>query len=161
LPLTQFSLSGYGTDIFALYGFFSLVMFGAAYFIVPRVTCRDWLSSRLITLHFLFSVYGMITVFLVTLLGGLQQGLGQEDWRQPWMVALASAIPYAVATTFAWCLLLFSNVFFFLHLILMWLRVGRHAFLPALPVSSHGSNPDAEVDDIDHAGPHHATAHSH
>ncbi len=73
-------------------------------------------------MHFLFSVYGMITVFLVTLLGGLQQGLGQEDWRQPWMVAAAGANPYAVATTFAWCLILFSNVFFFLHLALMWLR---------------------------------------
>jgi cytochrome c oxidase cbb3-type subunit 1 len=161
LPLTQFSLSGYAMDIFALYGFFSLVMFGAAYFIVPRVTGRDWLSSRLITLHFLFSVYGMITVFLVTLLGGLQQGLGQEDWRQPWMVAVSGTNPYAVATTFAWCLILFSNVFFFLHLILMWLRVGRHAFLPAQPGSAHGSIPDDEAGASDHAAPHHATAHSH
>jgi cytochrome c oxidase cbb3-type subunit 1 len=148
-------------DIFALIGFFSLVMFGAAYFMVPRVTGRDWLSSRLITLHFLFSVYGMITVFLVTLLGGLQQGLGQEDWRQPWMVAVSGTNPYAVATTFAWCLILFSNVFFFLHLILMWLRVGRHAFLPAQPGSAHGSIPDDEADASDHAAPHHATAHSH
>jgi hypothetical protein len=35
-------------------------------------------------MHFLFSVYGVITVALVALFGGLQQGVGQEDWQQPW-----------------------------------------------------------------------------
>jgi cytochrome c oxidase cbb3-type subunit 1 len=91
LPLTQFSLSGYGFEILAIYGFFSLVMFGTAYFIVPRVTRREWLSSRLINIHFLFSVYGIITVALITLFGGLQQGIGQEDWKQPWAAAASRA----------------------------------------------------------------------
>lgn len=74
LPLTQFSMSGYGFDILAIYGFFSFVMFGAVYFIVPRVTRREWLSKRLIKIHFLLSVYGIMTVALVALFGGLEQG---------------------------------------------------------------------------------------
>ena len=36
----------------------------------------------------------------------------------------AVANPFAVATTFAWCLILFSNIFFLVHLALMWLRWG-------------------------------------
>ncbi len=159
LPLTQFSLSGYGFDILGLYGFFSLVMFGATYFIVPRITCREWLSRRLIKVHFLFSVYGIITVALVALFGGLQQGVGQEDWQQPWAGAAARAYPYAVAITFAWCLILFSNIFFFIHLTLMWLRLGRRSTHPTLLVRSHGANPHGEEGDIDNAGPGHATAH--
>jgi cytochrome c oxidase cbb3-type subunit 1 len=159
LPLTQFTLSGYGYDILALYGFFTFVMFGATYFIVPRITRREWLSRRLIKMHFLFSVYGVITVALVALFGGLQQGIGQEDWQQPWAGAAARAYPYAVAITFAWCLILFSNIFFFIHLLVMWLGLGRRSTHPTLLVRSHGSSPHGEEGDIDNAGPGRVTAH--
>ncbi len=161
LPLAQFSLSGYGFEILALYGFFSFVMFGAVYFIVPRVTRREWLSRRLIKIHFLFSVYGIITVALVALFGGLQQGIGQEDWQQPWQGAATRAYPYAVATTIAWCFILFSNVFFFIHLTLMWLRLGRRSSHPTLLISAHGHGPGphGEEGDIDNAGPGHMPAH--
>lgn len=162
LPLTQFSMSGYGFEILALYGFFSFVMFGAVYFIVPRVTRREWLSRRLIKMHFLFSVYGIIAVALVALYGGLEQGKSQEDWMHPWQAA-ATAYPYAVATTIAWCFILFSNIFFFIHLTLMWLRLGRRSSHPTLLVSEHGHavSPHGEEGDIDNAGPGHMAAHGH
>jgi len=162
LPLTQFSMSGYGFEILAIYGFFSFVMFGAIYFIVPRVTRREWLSRRLIKMHFLFSIYGILTVALIALFGGLQQGIGQEDWQQPWQSAATRAYPYAVGTTIAWCFILFSNVFFFLHLTLMWLRLGRRSSHPTLLVSQHGhhaASPHGEEGDIDNAGPGHMPAH--
>ena len=162
LPLTQFSMSGYGFEILALYGFFSFVMFGAVYFIVPRVTRREWLSRRLIKMHFLFSVYGIIAVALVALYGGLEQGKSQEDWQHPWQAA-ATAYLYAVATTIAWCFILFSNVFFFIHLTLMWLRLGRRSSHPTLLVSEHGhgASPHGEEGDIDNAGPGQMAAHGH
>ncbi len=136
LPATQFSLSGYGFEILALYGFFGFVMFGATYFIVPRVTCREWISRRLIRWHFLFSVYGVLIIVFVTLIGGYQQGLGQESWKLPWMNAADAGISIMTAITFAWCLILFSNVFFFLHLTLMWLCLGRRGSQPTLLVCS-------------------------
>ena len=136
LPLTQFSVAGYGFDMLALYGFFSLVMFGATYFIVPRVTGREWPSNKLTEMHLLFSVYGMITIGLVMFSGGLQQGMSQENWRQPWMAVAASTNPYAVAVTFAWCLVLFSNVFFLLHLAWMWRPPGHRNSDAAMPQSA-------------------------
>lgn len=155
LRMTQFTLSGYGFDMLALYGVFSLIMFGATYFIVPRVTRREWLSRRLIKMHFLFSVYGVIFVALVALFGGLMQGMGQESWQQPW--SPVAARPYAVTITFSWSLILFSNIFFFLHLTLMWLRLGRRSSHPTLLVPSHGSgSPHGEEGDIDNVGPAHA-----
>jgi len=157
LKLTQFSLSGYGMEILALYGFFSFVMFGAVYFIVPRVTRREWISSRLIKMHFFFSLYGIMTVALVALFGGLQQGMAQEDFTQPWENAATHAYPYALATTIAWAFILFSNIFFFLHLTLMWLRLGRRSSHPTLLVDGHASSPHGPEGDIDNAGP--ATAH--
>lgn len=160
LQLTQFSMSGYGFDILALYGFFSFVMFGAFYFIVPRVTRREWLSRRLIKMHFLFSVYGIVVIALVALFGGFQQGIGQEEWQLPWENAADRAFPYSVAITVSWCFLLFSNVFFFIHLTLMWLRLGRRSSHPTLLIASHGhGSPHGDEGDIDNAGPGHVAAH--
>ena len=161
LKLTQFSLSGYGFDILALYGFFTLVMFGATYFIVPRVTRREWLSRRLIKIHFLFSVYAVAILGVFTLLGGMFQGAAQENWQIPWLAdAASSAESYAVAITMSWCLILFSNFFFFLHLLLMWMRLGRRSSHPTLLVTSHGSGtPHGEEGDVDNAGPGHPAAH--
>ena len=160
LPLTQFSLSGYGFEILALYGFFSFVMFGAVYFIVPRVTRREWLSRRLIKIHFLFSVYGIISIVLFAILGGFEQGIGQEDWKLPWQSAADRAFPYAVGTTLAWCVILFANVFFFIHLALMWLRLGRRSSHPTLLAVHHSTaSPHGEEGDIDNAGPGSMPAH--
>ncbi len=152
LKLTQFSLSGYGFEILAIYAFFSFVMFGAIYFIVPRITRREWISRRLIKMHFFFSIYGIITVAIVAIFGGWMQGLGQEKFDQPWESAALRAYPYVWAMTISWCFILFSNLFFFLHLTFMWLGLGRRSNHPTLLVSAHGHSPHGEEGDIDNAG---------
>ncbi|MFD2258009.1 cbb3-type cytochrome c oxidase subunit I [Luteolibacter algae] len=152
LKLSQFSMSGYGFEVLALYAFFSLVMFGGIYFIVPRITQREWLSRRLIKMHFFFSIYGIVTVAIVAIFGGIQQGIGQEAFDQPWTSAALRAYPYAWAITIAWCFILFSNLFFFLHLTVMWLRLGRRSTHPTLLVASHGHSPHGAEGDIDNSG---------
>lgn len=128
LSATQFTLTGYGFDIFLLYGFFSFVMFGVIYCMVPLVTGFEWPSARLVTMHWMFSVYGIVTLCLVTLFGGFQQGIGQEDWHLPWISTVAIVNPYAAASAFAWALILFSNICFLIHLSLLWQRIVRRAF---------------------------------
>ncbi len=132
LQQTQFSLTAYGFDMLALYGSFSLILFGAAYFIVPRVTRREWVSRRLIKLHFLFSVYGTAIIAIITLLGGPLLGSTLEQWKPAWANIAPETFRYAVGITFAWLLILFSNLFFFVHLALMWLRLGRRSLHPTL-----------------------------
>lgn len=158
LKLSQFSLSGYGFEMLGLYGFFSLVAFGAIYFIVPRITGREWLSRRLIKWHFFISIYGIMLIAVVAIFGGLQQGVGQEMFDQPWQTASERAYPYAICITFAWCTILISNIFFFMHLLVMWLRLGRRSNHPTLLVSAHGHSPHGEEGDIDNAGPGTPTA---
>jgi cytochrome c oxidase cbb3-type subunit 1 len=159
LELSQFSMSGYGFEILALYGFFSFVMFGAIYFIVPRITRREWLSRRLIKWHFFLSTYGVSLIALVAIFGGLQQGIGQEAFDQPWSEASQRAFPYAVLITFIWFFIMLSNIFFFMHLTVMWLRLGRRSTHPTLLVSDHHGSPHGEDGDIDNAGSMTASAH--
>ncbi|MGJ8677560.1 MAG: cbb3-type cytochrome c oxidase subunit I [Akkermansiaceae bacterium] len=138
LQFTQFSSANYGFDVLALYGFFTMSMFGAIYFIVPRITRREWISSKLIRTHFWFSIYGVLFIFLFcTVLGGFQQGAAQRDHLQPWESALRSTLPFSIGMTLAWCFVLYANVFFFIHLALMWLRLGRRSSHPTLLKHAH------------------------
>ncbi|BCX49327.1 conserved hypothetical protein [Haloferula helveola] len=157
MKITQFTMSGYGYDLLAVYGFFSFIAFGSIYFIVPRITRREWLSRRLIKWHFFLSIYGIGAIIVVALFGGLMQGVGQEEYLQPWENAAGRAFPYAVLVTTAWSFLLLSNVFFFLHLTLMWLRLGRRSSHPTLLVTPHHSSPHGPEGDIDNVGS--ASAH--
>jgi cytochrome c oxidase cbb3-type subunit 1 len=58
-----------------LYGFYTMVMFGAMYYIVPRLTGWEWASARLIRLHFWTTSVGILLYFAVLTWGGWFQGI--------------------------------------------------------------------------------------
>jgi cytochrome c oxidase cbb3-type subunit 1 len=152
--LTQFTYTGYGFDILGLYGVFSLCAFGAIYFIVPRITRREWLSRRFIKWHFFCSIYGISSVVICAIAGGLSQGQGIEDLSQPFGTMAERASQFSWGVTLAWAFILFANFFFCLHLFLMWARLGRRSSHPTLldahhPTSPHG--PEGEVDNYSSA----------
>ncbi|MBK1834899.1 cbb3-type cytochrome c oxidase subunit I [Roseibacillus ishigakijimensis] len=152
LAATQFSLTGYGLDILALYGFFSMCAFGLIYFVVPRVTRREWLSKRFITSHFYLSLYGVAAVVLFSVIGGWFQGGAQNDADAPWADAATFGRAYAVGTTMAWLFISLANIIFLSHLLLMWARLGRRSTHPTLldhghhTVSPHG--PEGDIEEI-------------
>lgn len=62
-----------------VYGFFAMVMFGLIYYMVPRLTGREWVSAKLIRVHFWCSAIG-ITIYFVSLsIGGWWQGRMLND----------------------------------------------------------------------------------
>lgn len=140
----QFSITGYGYDVLALYGVFSMCIFGAIYFIVPRVTMREWLSTRLIKFHFNLSVYGVIAIVLGSILGGYLQGEAQQAYDQPWSNAATSTYFVHVFNSAAWIFILISNALFGIHLLLMWARFGRVSNHPTLIIEKHGASPHGE-----------------
>jgi cytochrome c oxidase cbb3-type subunit 1 len=94
------------------------------YFMVPRLTGRDWVFPRLINMHFFFTVYGVGAITVGALIGGYIHGSAAEAWLQPWGFVVDAVRPYAAVATFAWCMILFANVFFFFHLLVMWLGLS-------------------------------------
>ena len=152
LAKTQFSLTGYGMDILAIYGFFSMCAFGLIYFVVPRITRREWLSKRFITSHFFLSVYGLAAVVICSIIGGLFQGTAQNDSSAPWEDAASFGSGYAVGTTMAWAFIVLANFIFLTHLLLMWARLGRRSTHPTLLDSGHHSGsphgPEGDLDEL-------------
>ena len=143
----QFSHAWYGYQVTAVYGFFSMTAFGAIYYIVPRLAGCEWLSVRLIRNHFWFSVYGIGTIVVTSLLAGMQQNAdinAPERWDQSWMSVVMNARPYLVARAIAWALITWSNVWFLIHLGLMVAGLGRRSAAPTL-LPSHHDEPDSAL----------------
>lgn len=134
LKFTQFAFGGtYGYEILALYGFFSMTMFGAIYFIVPRVTNREWISTGFIRQHFWLSLYGVVFITLFCgILGAFMHGYSLETLSVPGESAQDRLLAYTVGTTVGWVFIALANVFFCLHLFFMWLRLGRRSSHPTL-----------------------------
>ena len=59
-------------------------MFGAIYYIVPRLTGREWASSNLIRIHFWGTFLGVMLMFFVLTVGGLIQGLEMNQASESW-----------------------------------------------------------------------------
>ncbi|MDB4265270.1 cbb3-type cytochrome c oxidase subunit I [bacterium] len=152
MKITQFSYSGYGFDILGLYGVFSLCAFGAIYFIVPRIMRREWLSRRFIKWHFYLSLYGVASIVICAVVGGITQGQGIEDISQPFGTMAERASQYGWGVTLAWGFLLFANLFFCLHLLLMWARLGRRSSHPTLLTGHHAESPHGPEGEIDNIG---------
>lgn len=66
-----------------LYGFYTMVMFGAMYYIVPRLTGREWASAGLIRVHWWTTAVGISLMFLLLTLGGLIQGFELNQASEP------------------------------------------------------------------------------
>lgn len=135
--LMQFTHAEYGYNVLAVYGFFSMTMFGAIYYIVPRLSGCEWLSARLIRNHFWFSVYGISALIVCMLIGGLAQGASANaagNWDASFYGPVENSQGFLIGRTVAWAFILWSNGWFFLHLVLMVLGLGRRSVAPTLLV---------------------------
>jgi cytochrome c oxidase cbb3-type subunit 1 len=77
-----------------LYAFFTMVMFGSIYYIMPRLLLKEWPSAMLISLHFWCTAVGSMIMVGVLTVGGFHQGfllntpalahkLGLQDGTDP------------------------------------------------------------------------------
>jgi len=141
----QFSHFLVGLDTLAFYGFFSMTVFGAIYFIVPRITGQEWPSGSRIRSHFWFSAYGILTLVVTMLIGGIAQGGNIAQWDQEFSTSFVNASAYVVGRVIAWALISFSNFLFFYQLALMFIGRGRKTEGPTLIHLEPGEVPSAKA----------------
>src|SRR6266404_1174521 len=124
-----------------LYAFFTMIMCGSMYYIVPRLVGREWRYATLIKLHFWASAYGVGLMSLMLLVGGVAQGTTQDDPSMSFIQSVASALPYLRGRTVAALLLTISHFIFAFHFGLMLFGLGRTSTVPTFlnPVEAEGS----------------------
>src|SRR5256714_2294944 len=126
-----------------LYAFFTMIMFGSMYYIVPRLVGREWRYATLIKLHFWASAYGIGLLSLMLLVGGLVQGASQNDSSLPFIESVKGVLPYLRGLSLAALLLTASHFIFAFHFGLMLFGLGRTSTVPTFlnPVEPEGSEP--------------------
>ena len=108
----QFTLVTVGHSQLGLFGFYSMILFGAFYYIVPRLMNRKWLFPQLIESHFWFIVVGLGLLICSLTIGGLIQGFGLEDPQIP-MIAVNDLLqPFLAIQNFGVFLLVIGNLGF-------------------------------------------------
>jgi cytochrome c oxidase cbb3-type subunit 1 len=72
--VVRFTSFATGLEQLLVYGCASMVVFGASYFILPRLTGALWPSAKLVHVHFWATALGFIAAVVAWLVGGWQNG---------------------------------------------------------------------------------------
>lgn len=123
--ITHFTHYTVGHAHLGLYGFLSFILFGAVYFIMPRLTGWEWPSRKLISLHFWMASIGIAIYVVALTIGGWRQGLALIDADIPFMDSMRLTIPYLEARSIGGALMVASHFLFAGHFFAMMLRKGE------------------------------------
>jgi cytochrome c oxidase cbb3-type subunit 1 len=116
---------------FGLYGFAGFIVFGAMYFILPRIVDWEWPSGRLIRVHFWTALAGMAIYVVALSVGGWLQGRAMLDPSRPFIETVALTRPYLTARTVGGALMVLSHLVFAYHYLIMVRRRGAPRVEPA------------------------------
>ena len=114
------------------YAFVTMVLFGAIYFMLPRVLHREWAWPRLIAVHFWLAATGIMVYFIFLTIGGWLQGTAMLDAAKPFMDSVAVTLPYLQWRSVGGSLMVLSHLVFAGHILAMLLNVKPERSGPAL-----------------------------
>lgn len=112
--LTQFSIINEFHFNQRVYGFFSMIIFGLVYHILPQITGRE-IGTAAKNFHFWTSAFGVFGLLLAYLIGGLTHGVLAQQPSLGWVTVIESVKPYFLITEFAFVILGFSQLVFVLN----------------------------------------------
>jgi cytochrome c oxidase cbb3-type subunit I len=122
-----------------MYAFFTMVMFGSIYYILPRVMQTDWPSARLIRWHFWATAIGIMLYVVPLTIGGTLEGLAMVnpdvpflDPNKPSVVGLT--LPYLKIRSFSGMLIFVGHLAFavsFVWILARWVKTTYRAQRPA------------------------------
>ena len=114
--VTEFTWFGPAQTQLQLYGFFAMTMFGAIYYILPRVVGFDWPFPKLVRVHFWISLLGILLLIVPLAIGGVIQGL---KWTNPGVAVVDVAkatLPFLRVSTTGLLWILLGNLLFALNI---------------------------------------------
>lgn len=108
-----------------MYAFFTMVMFGSMYYIIPRLTQREWPSARLIHLHFWTCAVGIMVYVIGLTVGGVVQGMAMNDPNTAFLKVVGLTKPYLVIRSVSGMLITVGHLAFALSLVWILVRQWR------------------------------------
>jgi cytochrome c oxidase cbb3-type subunit 1 len=94
------------------YGFVTMIFFGLYYYMIPRLTGREWASSGLIRLHFWCAALGITLYFAALSIGGWWQGRMLNNPNVPFGNIIRYLQPHLLARSVAGVMLSVGHLAF-------------------------------------------------
>ena len=120
--ITHFTHYTIGHSHMGMYAFFTMVMFGSMYYIVPRLVDCEWRSASLIKVHFWSVFYGILLMLLVLGVGGLWQGFRLADPDKSFESVVMGTLPFLYGRSLSGMLIAIGHIVFTYHFFLMIMR---------------------------------------
>jgi cytochrome c oxidase cbb3-type subunit 1 len=132
--LTEGTMAVSLTTPLTIFGFVGLILFGALYYIVPRLIDRNWVSTLAIKLHFWLTVVGLGLLTFTLIMGGLIQGIGLNDSKITFAAVTDLTKPFLLFQFGSVLVLLAANVIAAWSFVTIFLgpKAGGIPSLPAL-----------------------------
>lgn len=115
-----------------VYLFVTFTLFGALYYMMPRLAGCEWPSALLIHAHIWLVASGMIIYVVGLSWGGVRQGLALLDPAAPFQESVEVTIPWLWVRSGAAALLSLGHLVFIGHLYWLLSRRVREREIPAL-----------------------------
>ncbi len=130
--VTNFSDITRALNLLGYYGSFSMIAFGAIYYILPRLTGKEWPCSCLISWHFWLATTGVLLGVSVLVLGGLIQGYALQDIGVTFRSSMEFVFPFRFLAALAAVLIVCANLAFALVFAGLHWSLRRPGTAPAL-----------------------------
>ncbi len=115
-----------------VYAFYSMAVWAAMYYAIPRLTGREWPSARLIAVHFWCAAVGMALYWIGLTWAGVEQGLQMNDADVAFLDVVRYTVPYLWSRSLAGVLMTAGHLVFAWHLLRVLLPGERLVRGPAL-----------------------------
>jgi cytochrome c oxidase cbb3-type subunit 1 len=142
---TQFTLVILGQNHLFLYGFCSLILFGAIYYLLPQLLNRPIIFAGIASFHFWMSIVGLMMLWFVLTIGGVIQGFGLEDAKVS-MDSIGDLLkPFLLLQSVAALIIFVANVTFAVAVALIFLLPVRVQSRSRVPETSMQRTPEVTV----------------
>ncbi|MFT4901448.1 MAG: cytochrome c oxidase cbb3-type subunit 1 [Lentimonas sp.] len=124
--VTHFTHFTVGHAHHGVYAFFTMIMFGGVYYMMPRLLKREWPSANLIRIHFWGSAIG-ISIMLVSLhVAGWMQGMQMNDGTIPFLEIVKMTMPWLKARSVSGLVLTVGHIAFAINFFWMLFAAGSY-----------------------------------
>lgn len=122
--ITHFTHYTVGHAHLGAYGFVSLVMFGAFYYMMPHLTGKPWPWPRMIGLHYWLTLLGFGIYFVALSVGGFFQGIALLDPEASFARITQDLMPYLQARSLGGSIMTLGHILFGVHFFALLMSKG-------------------------------------
>jgi cytochrome c oxidase cbb3-type subunit 1 len=113
--VTNFTYAVPARNYLAILGFAGFAMFGAVYYIAPRLAQVEWPRPGWIAVHLACNAIGVGLLVVALGFGGVLQGARLANSNVPFIEVVRGTVPFVGMSTLAWLILLGGQVVFLVN----------------------------------------------